>query len=84
MIFDFLKNGTKIHLLTIGLLIYIFLSVIRHVVTIIMSFYGVFVTFKNLDFGQFFWLYRKRDEPDITFVDAKWSSIMPTKIYKVI
>ena len=83
-IFGFSWNDTKIHLLTIGILIYIFLSVIRHVLTIIMPFYGFFVTFKNLDFWQLFWLYWKRDEPDITFIDAKWSSIMPTKIYEVI
>ena len=83
-IFDFSWNDTKIHLLTIGILIYTFLSVIRHVWTIIMHFYGIFVTFQNLDFWALFWPYWKRDEPNIAFDDAKTSREILPKIHKVI
>ena len=58
-IFGFAWNDTKIHLLTIEILNYTCLSVIRHVFTIIMSFYGFFVTFKKLDFWALFWSYWK-------------------------
>ena len=83
-IFGFSWNDTKIHLLAIGILIYNFLSVIRHVLTIIMPFYGIFVTFQNLDFWALFWPYWKRDEPVIAFDDAKTSREILPKIHKVI
>ena len=83
-IFDFSRNDSKIHPLTIRILLSSFLNVIRYVLIIIMPFYGVFVTFRNLDFRELFWLYWKRDEPHFTFDGAKSSSITPTKIYKVI
>ena len=79
-----ISNDTKIHLLTIRILIYTFLSVIRHVWTIIMPFYGIFVTFQNLDFWALFWPYWKRDEPVIAFDDAKTSREILPKIHKVI
>ena len=83
-IFDFSWNNTKIHLLTIGILIYTFLSLIRHVFIIIMPFYGIFVTFQNLDFWALFWPYWKRYEPNIAFDDAKRSREIFPKIHKVI
>ena len=49
-----------------------------------MPFYGVFVTFENLDFRELFCPYWKSDEPNITFDDAKSPSVTPSKIHKVI
>ena len=83
-IFGFAWNDTKIHLLTIEILNYTFLSVIRHVFTIIMSFYGFFVTFKKLDFWALFWPYWKRDESNIAFDGAKTSREILPNIHKVI
>ena len=49
-----------------------------------MSFYGVFVTFENLDFRELSCPYCKRDEPNITFDDVKSSNVTLTSIYKAI
>ena len=57
--------------MTIGILIYTFPSVIRHILTIIMPFYGIFVTFQNHDFWALFWPYWKRDGANIALMMLK-------------
>ena len=55
MVFDFDRfltfflNGSRIHPFTNGKVIFTLLIVISYVFTIIMPFYGFFVTFQNLD-----------------------------------
>ena len=83
-IFDITRNDSRIHPLTIKRLFYSFISIIRYEFTIILPFYGFFVTFQNLKCRELFRPYWKRDEPDFTFDGAKWSSITPSKFYKVI
>ena len=83
-IFDITRNDSRIHPLTIKILFYTFLSIIRLDFIIILPFYGVFVTFQNFEFRELFRPYWKGDEPYFTFDDTKWSSMTPSKIYKVI
>ena len=77
-IFDFSRIDSRIHPLAIGILTYTPTSIIRCEFTIIIPFYGIFVTFQNFDFRELFWPYWKRDEPDLAFGVAKWSLVMPS------
>ena len=83
-IFDISRNDSRIHPLTIKRLFYSFPSSIRYEFTIILPFYGFFVTFQNFELRDFFRPYWKRDEPDFTFEDSQWSSLTPSTFYKVI
>ena len=83
-IFDFSRIDSRTHPLAIRILSYTLISIIRYEFTIITHCYGIFITFPNFDFGELFWRYWKRDEPDLTFDLAKWSLVMPSNIYKVI
>ena len=83
-IFGFFQNVSRIHPSAIGILSFRLISTLKYIFTKIMSFYGVFVTFENLDFREMFCPYWKSDEPNITFDDAKLPSVTPSKIHKVI